>query len=165
MRNVRLRCRCLYSIVHLNKFFQIIVSQTTVSALRSFNFVTTSRLNNEVDSNHFDHLTSFLRFKMYRDLSNDIMTSFIAFSILLNVYSLKMHRECCTDILQVTSWFRTQTLIRRRYTMSFIISYVLNHSLTHSKSDRMRKKRSWSGSRIRSKVLKDIWSRTLWIWR
>ncbi len=165
MRNVWLRCRCLYSIVHLNKFFQIVVSQTAVSALRSFNFVTTSRLDNEVDSNHFDHLTSFLRFEMYRDLSNDIMTSFIASSIVLNVYSFNMHRECCTDILQITSWFRTQTLIRRRYTMSSIISRALDHSLTHSKSDHMRKKRSWSGSRIRSKVSKGIWSRTLWIWR
>ncbi len=164
MQNVRLRCRCLYSIVHLNKFFQIVISQTAVSALRSFNFVTTSRLGNEVDSDHFDHLTSFLWFEMYRDLSNDIMTSFIASSILLNVYSFKMHRECCTDILQFTSWFRTQTLIWRRYTMSSIISRALDHSLTHSKSDRMRKKRSWSESRIRSKVSKDIWSRTLWIW-
>ena len=165
MRNVRLRCRCLYSAVHLNKFFQIVVSQTAVSALRSFNFVTASRLDNEVDPNHFDHLTSFLRFGMYRGLSNDITTSFIASSIVLNAYSLNMHRECCTDILQITSWFRTQTLIRRRYTMPSIISRVLDHSLAHSKSDHMRKKRPWSGSRIRSKVSKGIWSRTLWIWR
>ena len=161
MRNVRLRCRCLYSIMHLNKFFQIVVSQIAVSALRSFNFVIASQLDNEVGSNHFDHLTSFLWFEMYRDLSNDIMTSFIASSIVLNVYSFNMHREYCTDILQITSWFRTQTLIQRWYTMSSIISRALDHSLTHSKSDRMRKKRSWSESRIRSKVSKDIWSRTL----
>ncbi len=103
MWNVWLRCRCLYSIVHLNKFFQIVILQTAVSALQSFNFVTTSQLDNEVDLNHFDHLTSFLQFEMYRDLSNDIMTSFIAFSIVLNVYSFNMHRECCTDILQITS--------------------------------------------------------------
>ena len=165
MRNVRLRCRCLYSAVHLNKFFQIAVSQTAVSALRPFNFVTASRLDNEVDSDHFDHLTSFLRFGMYRDLSNDIMTSFIASSILLNVYPFKMHRECCTDILQVTSWFRTQTLIRRRYTMPSTIPCALGHSLAHSKSDRMRKKRPWSEPRIRSKVSKGTWPRTLWIWR
>ncbi len=165
MWNVWLCYWCLYSIVHLNKFFQIVISQTAVSALRSFNFVTTSQLDNEVDSNHFNHLTSFLWFEMYHDLSNDIMTSFIASSIVLNVYSLNMHRECCTDILQITSWFRTQTLIRRWYMMSSIISHVLDHSLTHSKNDHMRKKRSWSESRIRSKVSKDIWSRTLWIWR
>ena len=89
--------------MHLNKFFQIVILQTAVSALLSFNFVTTSRLDNKVDSNHFNHLTSFLRFEMYRDLSNDIMTSFIASSIMLNVYSFNMHRECCTDILQITS--------------------------------------------------------------
>ncbi len=165
MQNVWLRCQCLYSIMHLNKFFQIVILQTAVFALRSFNFITTSQLDNEIDSNHFDHLTSFLRFEMYRDLSNDIMTSFIASSIVLNVYSFNMHHECCTDILQITSWFRTQTLIQRWYTMSSIISCVLDHSLTHSKSDHMRKKRSWSESRIRSKVSKDIWSRTLWIWR
>ncbi len=107
MQNVWLRCRCLYSIVHLNKLFQIVISQIATSALRSFNCIMTSRLDNEVDSDHFNHLTSFLWFEVYRDLSNDIMTSFIASSILLNVYSLKMHRECWTDILQVTSWFTT----------------------------------------------------------
>ena len=165
MRNVRLRCRCLYSAVHLNKFFQIAVSQTAASALRPFNFVTASRLGNEVGSDHFDHLTSFLRFEVYRDLSNDIMTSFIASSILLNVYPFKMHRECCTDILQVTSWFRTQTLIRRRYTMSSTVPRALGHSLAHSKSDRIRNKRPWSGPKTRSKVSKATWSRTLWIWR
>ncbi len=165
MWNVQLRCWCLYSIMHLNKFFQIVISQTAVSALQSFNFVIASWLDNEVDSNHFNHLTSFLWFEMYRDLLNNIMTSFIASSIVLNVYSFNMHRECCTDILQITSWFRTQTLIRRQYTMSSIISRALDHSLTHSKSDHIRKKRSWSESRIKSKVLKDIWSHTLWIWR
>ena len=102
---------------------------------------------------------------MYHDLSNNIMTSFIASSIVLNVYSLNMYHKCCINILQITSWFRTQTLIQRQYTMSSIISRVLDHSLTHSKSDHMRKKRSWSKLRIRSKVSKDIWLRTLWIWR
>jgi len=103
MRNVRLRCRCLYSAVHLNKFFQIAVSQTAASALRPFNFVTASRLGNEVGPDHSDHLTSFLRFGMYRGLSNDTMASFIASSIVLDAYSPNMHRECCTGILQITS--------------------------------------------------------------
>ena len=48
--------------------------------------------------------------------------------------------------------------------MSSIISRVLDHSLTHSRSDHMQKKKSWSRLRIRSNVSKDIWSRTLWIW-
>ena len=48
--------------------------------------------------------------------------------------------------------------------MSSIISRVLDHSLTHSRSDYMQKKRSWSRLRIRSNVSKDIWSCTLWIW-
>ncbi len=103
MRNVRLRCRCLYSAVHLNKFFQIAVSQTAASALRPFNFVTASRLGNEVGPDHSDHLTSFLRFGMYRGLSNDTMASFIASSIVLDAYPPNMHRECCTGILQITS--------------------------------------------------------------
>ncbi len=103
MWNIWLRCWYLYSIVHLNKFFQIVILQTAVSALWSFNFVTTSWLDNEVDSNHFDHLTLFLWFEMYHDLSNDIMISFITSSIVLNVYSLNMHHECCIDILQIMS--------------------------------------------------------------
>ena len=89
--------------MHLNKFFQIVVSQITISVLRFFNFVITSRLNNEIDSNYFDYLTSFLRFKIYRDLSNNIITSFIVFNILLNVYFLKMHRKYYINILKITN--------------------------------------------------------------
>ncbi len=103
MRNVRLRCRRLYSAVHLNKFFQMAVSQTAASILRPFNFVTASRLGNEVGPDHADHLTSFLRLGMDRGLSDDTMASFIASTILLDAYPPKMHRECCTGNLQVTS--------------------------------------------------------------
>ncbi len=93
MRNVRLRSRCLYSAVHLNKFFQMAVSQTAASVLRPFNFVTASRLGNEVGPDHADHLTSFFRLGVDHGLSNDIMGRFIASTILLDAYPPRMHRE------------------------------------------------------------------------
>ena len=93
MRNVRLRSRCLYSAVHLNKFFQMAVSQTAASVLRPFNFVTASRLGNEVGPDHADHLKSFFRLGVDHGLSNDIMGRFIASTILLDAYPPRMHRE------------------------------------------------------------------------
>lgn len=103
MRNVRLRCRRLYLVVHLSKFFQITVSQTAVSVLRPFNFVAASRLGNEVDLDHANHLTSFFRLGIDHGLSDNIMTNFIASTILLDAYPPKMHCECCTGSLQITS--------------------------------------------------------------
>ncbi|KAL9127044.1 MAG: hypothetical protein Q9217_004008 [Psora testacea] len=93
MRNIRLRCRRLYSAVHLNKFFQMAVSQTASSILRPFDFVLASRLGNEVGPDHVDHLTSFLRLGTDCGLSNDTIASFIASTILLDAYPPKMHRK------------------------------------------------------------------------
>ena len=93
MRNIRLHCRRLYSAVHLEKFFQIAVSQTASSILRPVDFVTASRLGNEVGPDHLNHLTSFLRLGKDRGVSNDTMASFIASTILLDAYPPKMHRR------------------------------------------------------------------------
>jgi len=93
MRNLRLRYRCLYSAVHLNKFFHMAVSQTAASVLRPFNFVTASRLGNEVGPDHADHLLSFYRLGMDHGLSYDTMGRFVASTILLDAYPPKMHRE------------------------------------------------------------------------
>ena len=100
MRNVRLCDRRLYSAVHLNKFFQMAVSQAASSILRPFDFVTASRLGNEVGREHADHLTSFLRLGADGGLSDDTMASFIASTILLDAYPPKMHRKWWTGNLQ-----------------------------------------------------------------
>jgi len=99
MRNVRLRSRYLYLAVHLNKFFQMAVSQTAASVLRPFNFVTASRLGNEVGLDHADHLTSFFRLGIDHGLSDNTITDFIASTILLDAYPPKIYRECCTSSL------------------------------------------------------------------
>ena len=59
MRNVQLCCRRFYSAVHLNKFFQLVVSQTAYFIFQSFNFMLVSQIGNEIDWNHVDHFISF----------------------------------------------------------------------------------------------------------
>lgn len=93
MRQVQQSNECFYFVIHLNKFFQMTVSHTVVSILQSFNFVITSRENNEVESDHIDHVISFLRLETRYKLSYDVLMSFIASSILLDVYSSKMHSK------------------------------------------------------------------------
>lgn len=93
IRNALLRWRCLYSAVHLNKFFQMAVSQSAASLIPPFNFLTASRVGNEVSPDHTDHLTSFLRLGVVHGLSDETVGRFIASTILLDMYPPKMHRE------------------------------------------------------------------------
>lgn len=93
MRQVLQSNECLYFVIHLNKFFQMTVLHTVVSILQSFNFVIASQENNEVESDHINHVISFLRLEIRYKLSYDILMSFIASSILLDVYSSKMHSK------------------------------------------------------------------------
>ncbi len=93
MRNLRLRYRCLYSAVYLNKFFYIAVSQTAASVLRPFNFVTASRLGNEVSLDHADHLLLFYRLRIDHGLSYDTIGRFVTSTILLDAYPPKMYRK------------------------------------------------------------------------
>lgn len=93
MRQVRQRNRCLYSAVHLAEFFRMAVMHTATSLLRPFNFILASRQNNEVRSDHTDHLTTFLRLGTEFGLSWDAMTGFIASSILLDAYPPRMHSK------------------------------------------------------------------------
>ena len=93
MRNVRLRYQCLYSAVHLDKLFQTAVSHTAASVLRPFNFITASRLGNEVGPDHANHLTSFFRLGLDHGLPDDTMGRFIASTLLLDAYPPRMHRK------------------------------------------------------------------------
>ena len=97
MRNVWLHCQRLYSAVHLNKFFQLVISQTALFILQPFNFVIASWINNEIGPNHVNHLITFLRFEIDDGFLNNIMTIFIISIILLNAYLFKMHHESCIN--------------------------------------------------------------------
>ena len=96
-RQVRQINRCLYSAIHLAEFFRMAVTHTATSLLRPFDFVLASRQNNEVGSDHADHLTTFLRLGTQAGLSWDVMADYIASSILLDAYPPRMHSQA--------SWF------------------------------------------------------------
>lgn len=93
MRNARSRNRCLYSAVHLDKFFQMAISHTASSILRPFDFITASRLGNEVDVDHASHLTTFLRLGKHHQIADDTVAAFVASSMLLDAYPPKMHSK------------------------------------------------------------------------
>jgi len=93
IRNLRLRYRCLYSAVHLNKFFYIAVSQIVASILRPFNFITVSRLGNEVSLDYADYLLLFYRLRIDHGLSYDTIGRFVTSTILLDAYPPKIYRK------------------------------------------------------------------------
>jgi len=93
IRQVRQINRYFYSAIHLAEFFRMAVTHTATSFLRPFDFVLASRQNNEVGSDHADHLTTFLRLGTQAELSWDVITNYIASSILLNAYPPRMHSQ------------------------------------------------------------------------
>ena len=60
MWNIQWCCWCFYLAVHLNKFFEIVVSQTTYFIFQPFDFMLVSRISNETDLNYIDHFILFL---------------------------------------------------------------------------------------------------------
>ena len=91
MRRIRQNLECLFFATHLSHFFRMTVAHTATSLIRSFDFVLASRRGNEVQSDFEHHLTRFLELESKHKTSQDALMTFVASSILLDVYSSKMH--------------------------------------------------------------------------
>jgi len=79
MRQARQNLGCLYSAAHISRFFRMAVTHIAVSMSRPFDFILASQRDNDVEPD-FVH-----------QVSRDALMTFIASSIMLDAYSLKMH--------------------------------------------------------------------------
>ena len=91
MRQTRQNLGCLYSAEHITRFFRMAVTHIAASISRSFDFILTSRRGNDVESDFVHHLFRFMRSEENHQIPRDALMTFIASSIMLDAYSLKMH--------------------------------------------------------------------------
>ena len=91
MRQTRQNFDCLYFIEHIVQFFNMIMIHTTILMNWSFNFILTSRKDNDVESNFIHHLFKFMRFDENYQIFRDTLMIFITSNVMLNAYSSKMH--------------------------------------------------------------------------
>lgn len=100
----RIEERVLFSATHFDAFFRQAVTHTSQSITEPFNFISRSRIGNEIQPDYQTHLSTFLELGRNCRLKNDEITLFIASSILMDSYPPRMHSKfiktgCCFDFL------------------------------------------------------------------
>ncbi|THC92162.1 hypothetical protein EYZ11_008377 [Aspergillus tanneri] len=92
MFDIRQRTHMLLSALHFASLFVKAVEQTAQSTSQDFNFITVSRIRNEVGSDYLEHLQTFLELARRHKTPYDSVASFIASSIIMDAYPPRMHR-------------------------------------------------------------------------
>ncbi len=96
----RIESRVLFSAVHFEAFFRRAVDHVAHTITEPFDFIQSSRIDNEIYDDYRDHLISFLRTGKDFFLSYERLTSFIASTILMDAYPPKMHSKSINDLFQ-----------------------------------------------------------------
>ena len=85
--------------MHICHFFHMAVVHTAASLTQSFNFITVSWWDNEVEHNFIYHLSRFLHVRESQQTSHDALITFVASNILLDTYPLKMHDKTASQLV------------------------------------------------------------------
>jgi hypothetical protein len=92
MRAVRSLSRCLFSALHLCAFFEAAVQHTVDAPSEKFDFIAVSRAANPVVKEP-TYLQLFLELASRAKISHDVISGFVASSILMDAFPSRMHRE------------------------------------------------------------------------
>jgi len=92
MRQLRQSARCLYSAVHLRRFFGEAIRHIAEHPQLPFNFLHVSRRQNLVTADYCEHLTTFMKISKEVVSPQDTL-SIIASSMLMDAYPPGMHGE------------------------------------------------------------------------
>lgn len=93
MRHLRHSNRCLYSAVHLDYFFKDAVKHTAQTIQEPFSFVLSSRKGNRIESEYIQHLKNFLQLHFDHNISLNVLSRYIASTILMDAYPPDMHSK------------------------------------------------------------------------
>ncbi len=93
IRQLRISKHYLFSVVHMSRLFSQALQHTIDSINQSFSFIRASREKNEIIEDYSDHLLTFFKLETRCEVSYSSLISFVASSILMNVYSSNMHSE------------------------------------------------------------------------
>lgn len=88
---VRRNLECLYSAVHLSRFFRLAVAHIVATPYQPFDFVLASRRDDKVQANLEQHLSRFLQLGLKNNAVQESLVIMIASTIILDAYPPKMH--------------------------------------------------------------------------
>lgn len=91
MRHARQDLQCLYSAIHLNRFFQAAVKHLAQKPDVPFGFIHASRQQNPVLVSYRQHISSFVHLSNQAEIPSEGVASIIASSILMDAYPPNMH--------------------------------------------------------------------------
>ena len=111
VRHLRHFNRCLYSAVHFNYFFKNAIKHTAQTIQESFSFVLSSRKENRIEVEYVQHLKNFLQLHFDHNISLDVLSRYIASTILMNVYSSDMHSKLHINTMICVAYDFMQSLI------------------------------------------------------
>ncbi len=132
MRQTRQNLDCLYSAKHTARFFRMTVGHIAASTSRPFDFILASRRGNEVEPDFVHHLSRFLRCGEDHQVPRDALMTFIASSIMLDVYPPKMHgKTILAPVKTAISDQNPQSSIQRCFMTFNIGIFVFSPLLRH----------------------------------
>ena len=92
-RNVRIQERLLFSAVHFEAFFQQAVKHVSHSLTEPFDFIASTRKDNEIDSNYTNHIATFVALANQHFAPYQSLVTFLASSILMDAFPPGMHSK------------------------------------------------------------------------
>lgn len=93
IRNHRLINECLYSTSHFNHFFADAMKHIAQIVQNLFDFILSNRKKNLIEIEYAQHFANFFKFRVNHNISLDILSKYIASTIIMNVYSSNMHSK------------------------------------------------------------------------
>ena len=96
-RLARIEERVLFSAVHLAGFFSRAMAYVSRSISEPFDFTKAARAERPIGIEHREHLAAFLTLSRSIPVGQEILTSFIASSIIMDAYPPRMHSICSID--------------------------------------------------------------------
>ncbi len=103
IRWLRISKHYLFSVVHMSRLFSRALQHIVDSINQSFSFIRASRERNEIIEDYSNHLLTFFKLETRCEVSYSSLISFVASSILMNVYSSNMHSESLMNDLCFSS--------------------------------------------------------------
>ncbi|CAG8904352.1 unnamed protein product [Penicillium egyptiacum] len=91
LRAIKSSLRCLFSATHLLHFFNSAVKHTAHNLGEVFDFIKVARDADLVKADHHIYLQKFLKLYVHFKIPYNMVTAFVASSIIMNAYPKRMH--------------------------------------------------------------------------
>jgi hypothetical protein len=98
MCHIRQHNCMLFSALHMASLFAKAIKWISRNMSEDFNFIIASRMHNELSSDHFEHLRTFLGLAQQYKTEYNSVASLIASSIIMDAYPPRMHRKYCRAV-------------------------------------------------------------------